>query len=101
MAEFFRQGVAIDGDNNPVPENFPTEGETTAGTGNCRREGIICPQKAGNLQNSFTSFRHYLHDAVLRMSLLQLFLIMFPDDYIEQVLINETNKGLRVPMYLQ
>ena len=35
------------------------------------------------------------------MSLLQLFLVMFPEDYIEKVLIPDTNKGLSVPMYLQ
>ena len=35
------------------------------------------------------------------MSLLQLFLIMFPDDYLEEVLIPETNKGLSVPREIQ
>ena len=83
------------------PENVPSQGGTTAGTGNCRIEGIICPRKACNIQNSFASFIHYFHDAVLRMSLLQLFLIMFPEDYLEQFLINETKKGLIVPMDIQ
>ena len=35
------------------------------------------------------------------MSLLQFFLVMFPEDYLEKVLIPETNKGLSVPMDLQ
>ena len=35
------------------------------------------------------------------MSLLQLFLVMFLEDYLEEVLITETNKGLSVPMNLQ
>ena len=35
------------------------------------------------------------------MSLLQLFLVMFPEEYLEEVLIPETNKGLSVPMDLQ
>ena len=35
------------------------------------------------------------------MSLLQLFLIMFPENYLEKVIIPETNKGLSVPMDLQ
>ena len=35
------------------------------------------------------------------MSLLQLFLIIFPEDYLEEVLIPETNTGLSVPMDLQ
>ena len=76
MAEHCRQGIAIDDDNDPSPENFPRQGEITAGAGNWKRESIICPHKSGNLQNSFASFKHYSHDAVLRMSLLQLFLII-------------------------
>ena len=80
MVELRRQVIAIDDDNDPAPENLPRQGETTSGTGNWRREGIIYPQKTGNLQNYFASFRHYYHDAVIRMSLLQLFLIMLAED---------------------
>ena len=35
------------------------------------------------------------------MSLLQLFLVMFPEIYLEEVLIPATNKGLSVPMDLK
>ena len=35
------------------------------------------------------------------MSLLQLFLVMFPEDYLEEVLITKTNKGLSVQMDFQ
>ena len=101
MAKFFRQGIAIDDDNDTAPENVPRLGETTSGTSNWRREVIICPRKSGNLQNYFASFRHYSHDAVLCMSLLQLFLIISPEDYIKEVLIYKTNKGLSVPMDIQ
>ena len=59
------------------------------------------PCKAGNLQNYFAYFRYYSHDAILRMSLLQLFFIMFLEDYIEEFLITDNNKGLSVPMDLQ
>ena len=67
MMELRYQGIAIDDDNNTAPENVPRQGETTTGTGNWRREGIICPRKSGNLQNYFASFRHYSHDAILCM----------------------------------
>ena len=93
MVELRRQGISIDDDNDPAPENVPRQGENTTRTGNWRREGIICSRKDGNLQNSFVSFRHYAHDAILRMSLLQLFLVMFPEDYLEEFLIPKTNKG--------
>ena len=51
MEELRRQGIYINDDNNPAPENAPIQSETTAGTCNWRREGIICPQKSGNFQN--------------------------------------------------
>ena len=35
------------------------------------------------------------------MSLLQLFLVMFPEDHIEEVLIPETNKGMSESMEIQ
>ena len=101
MVELCRQEISIDDDNDPAPENVRRQGDNTTHTGNWRREGIICPRKAGNLQNSFASFRHYSHDAILRMSLLQLFLVMFTEEYLEEVLIPDTNKGISVPMDLQ
>ena len=100
MVDLCCQGIAIDDDNDPAPENVARQGETNTGTGNWKREGIIFPRKAGNLRNSFSSVRHS-HDAILRMSLLQLFLVMFPEDYLEEVLIPDTNKGLSVPMDIQ
>ena len=101
MVELRRQGISINDDNDPATENVPRQVENTTHTGNWRREGTICPRKAGNHQNSFAYFRHYSHDAILRMSLLQLFLVMFPEDYLKEVLIPETNKGMGVPMDLQ
>ena len=101
MADLRRQGVSIYDDNNLAPDNFTRQGKIASGTSNWRREGIICPRKSGNLRNSFASFRHYLHDYILRMSLLQLLLVMLPEDYLEEVLITDTNKGLSVPMDLQ
>ena len=95
------QGIYIYDDNNPAPENFPRQGETTTGTGNWRIEGIVYPRKDGKLQNYFASFRHYSHYAIICVSLLQLFLIMILEDYLEKVLIPDTNKGLSVPMDLQ
>ena len=99
--ELRHQGIAIDDDNYPAPDNVPIQGETTTNTGSWRRVGIICPRKASNLQNYFASFRNYSHDAIFCMSLLQLFLIMFPEDYLEEVLIPDINKVMIVPMYLQ
>ena len=43
MVELRREGIAINDDNDPAPENVPRQGETTTGTGNWMREGIISP----------------------------------------------------------
>ena len=83
MVELCRQGVSIDDDNNPESENVPEQGKNNNCTGNWRREGVICPRKSGNLQNYSASFRQYSPDAILSMSLLQLLLVMFPEDYLE------------------
>ena len=58
--EILCQGIAIDNDNDPELENVTRKGETTTGTGNWRREVIICPRKSDKLlKKHFTSFRHY------------------------------------------
>ena len=77
VVELRCHGVVINDDNDPAPENFTRQGDPTICTGNWSREVIICPRKAGNLQNYFASFRNYSHDTILCMSLLQLFLVMF------------------------
>ena len=65
-------------------------------------EGLLfSPHIAGNLQNAFAYLRNYSHDAILGMSILQLILVIFLEDYIEEVLITETNKGMSVPMDIQ
>ena len=67
MVELRRKVISIDGDIDPAPDNVPRQGENTTRTGNWRREGIICPRKAGNLKIPFASFRHYSYDAILCM----------------------------------
>ena len=63
MAELRRQGIAIDDDNDPAPENIPDRGaepEQVVDNLNWKgEEGIICPRKAANLPNSFAGFTHY------------------------------------------
>jgi hypothetical protein len=105
MAELRRQGIAIDDDNDPAPENIPVGGEEpqhVVDNLNWKgEEGIICPRKAANLPNSFAGFTHYSRDAVQRMSKLDLFMILFPVKYLKEVLIPETNKGLDVSLDMQ
>ena len=60
MAEIGRQGIAIDDDNDPEPENSPIQGETTAATGSGSREGIICPLEIRQPSKFFCFFQKLL-----------------------------------------
>ena len=73
IAKIHRQGINIYDDKNIATLNVPSKIDTTTDAGNWRREGNICLQKTGNLQNSFPSFRHYLHNTILRMCLCHYF----------------------------
>ena len=57
-----------------------------------KSEIIICPRKANNLQNYFACFRNYTKDEVLKMSKLDLFLVLFRVGYLNTILIPKTKK---------
>jgi hypothetical protein len=104
MAELRRQGIAVDDDNDPAPENIPDRGAAPAAAAdnlNWKGEGIICPRKSTNRQNSFAGFTHYSRDDVLCMSKLDLFMTPFPVNYLNDILITNTNKESNMPMDLQ
>ena len=99
MADLRRQGIATDDDNDPAPENIP--GPAPAPPNDqltWKSDGIICPRRANNLQNSGACFKHFTRDEVMKMTKLELFLVLFPVEYLSTVLIPETNKELDQPM---
>jgi hypothetical protein len=103
MAALRRQGIDVDDDNDPAPENVPTPGVAAVVAaaeeeGIWKSEGIICPRLAGNQPKSSAAFKNYSKEEVSKMSKLELFLILFPLDYLLEVLIPETNKQLDAPM---
>ena len=59
------------------------------------------PRRAANLQNSFASFRNYSKADVMKMSRLDMFLIMMPMNFIEDTVIKKTNEQLGVPTTTQ
>ena len=55
--------------------------------------GIVCLQHAANLLNSFASFKNYTKEDVMKMTILELFLVLFPFDYLKDIVILKlTNK---------
>ena len=54
-----------------------------------------------NLQNSFASFCNHSKADVMKMSMLDMFLIMMPMKFIEDTVIKKTSEKLDVPMTTQ
>ena len=103
MAIIFCIGITIDEENYPVTDNAPAQQQPQQWKeqkgGEVRKsEGIIWPQKANNVQNSFSCFRNYTQEEVLNMSKLELFLIFFPFGYLDTTLIPYINKVLNCPL---
>ena len=83
---------------NPVPGNItlPQLEEYNS----CRYEGIIFPRQSNNLHNTNADFNCYTREKVMKMTKLELFLILFPVDYLKEILFPESNKLLKHPMEL-
>ena len=90
-----RQGITVDDDNDPLPENTAPQspaarmyetGTWTTPRACCRRtDGFVYPE------GKFVNKRW---DQIADMSELDLFRLCFPEKYIVKVLIPETNKNL-------
>ncbi len=99
------QDVQVDDDNEPVPENIPTETGGSS-TGQIDRSIYpdgwghdgICPRQAGGHPRRGPSFKNVGPEALQTMSHASLFYLLMPCDYIKEVLIPETNKKLDTPL---
>jgi len=97
-----RQGITVEDDNEPLPENAtPAQNEAqliyesgrwTTPRACCRRsDGFAYPEG---------KFMNKRWDVIADMSELDLFRMCFPEEYIADVVIPETNKGLQRKMDL-
>ena len=102
MADLRHQGIAVNDDNDPAPKNIPDtkniplpqlEEENL-----WRSEGIICPSQSKQLHNKYAAFKNYSREELMKMTELELFLILFPVEYLKEILIPETNNLLKNPM---
>ena len=57
-------------------------------------EGIICTRKASNMMDSSSDFKNYSQEDILKLSRLDLFLIIVPVAYLQVILILETENIL-------
>ena len=101
MADLRRQCIATDDDNDTAPENIPGPAPASPNEQlTWKLDGIICPRRANNLQNLAACLMNYTREEVMKMKKLELFIVLFPVEYLLTMLISETNKELDQPMDL-
>ena len=76
MADLHLQGIVVDDDIDPAPENIPYEETQSVNDYNCKSEGIICPRQSNNLHNNYAAFKNYSREEVMKMTKLELFLFI-------------------------
>ena len=94
-AELRQQGIEVDYDNDPEPENTPQTNNTTTTAARTSEtalnwvgaEGIVCPRLARNLTDTPACFNNYSNEDIMKMFKLDLCLICFPVGYLKQVVI--------------
>ena len=94
-------GITVFNYNDLAPGNAPDQQEqhqvnVQEGGEVCKSDGIVCPCKANNIHIYFTYFWKYTKAEVLRMSKLELFLVLSPVGYLHTILILE-RKSLKIP----
>jgi hypothetical protein len=97
-----RQGITVDNDNTPVPENaIPAQNKAQQ----IYKSGMTTPRACCQRSDGFVypkgKFVNKRWDQIANMSELDLFRMCFPEKYIAEVLIPGTNKGLLKKMDLQ
>lgn len=85
--------VEIDDDNAPAPENIPdTSSNVEDIFTSCGHDGVCQRRQAGGRSNEASIFNFGGHTGV--PSILQTFEIMFPKEFLENIIIKQTNKKL-------
>ena len=93
MRDLQNQGISVDDDNEPVEENNPA-GQTVSAidwTGN-----NLCKRRMNAPGQQKARFKNIDGSVVAKMTNLSLFQLLFPMEYVESVIIPETNKKLKL-----
>ena len=71
MDDIRRQGISVNNDNVPAPENIPVPRKITLTKleedNRWRSEGIIFPRQSKNLHNTNAAFKNYYREEVMKM----------------------------------
>ena len=101
ITELRHQGIMVDDDNEPAPENVPALGEADPLPGGGRWEKPTVCSCANNFQNLTGSFTNHRWDEIADYDELQLFRMCFPEEWLVNVCIATTNMGLAKNVSIQ
>mgnify|MGYP007027707777 FL=1 len=102
IADLRHQGIEVDDDNEPAPENVPAQSEAAPLPSNGRWEKpTVCSRRANNFQNLAGKFTNHRWDKIADYDELELFRMCFPEEWLVNVCIPMTNKGLAKKVDLQ
>ena len=93
-----QQGITVDDDNEPAPENAQAL-EVGEHTGTWEKPQYCC-RRANTYSDQAGRFVHHRWDKIAEMDELQLFRMCFPEKWIVDSVIPETNKNLGTPVDL-
>jgi hypothetical protein len=92
------QGLDVDDDNEPAPENIPAEGVTIDSTANIHGQewgwNGTCHRKSAHHTDVSPQIKDYTKNHLRTLSKLEMFLLFFPVDYLENVIVKETSNIL-------
>ena len=94
VAELRQQGIEVDDDNEPAPENAQPEAAPTSQVGDWVTPNV-CPRRAdANVSNVKGSWKNNSWNKIHDMEELALFRMCFPEQWVKEVLIPTTNKQI-------
>ena len=100
IEELRRNGIEVDDDNEPAPENStPQEAPPVAGVW---EKPVYCNRRANpDISDTAGRFKNHRWDEIADYNEFDLFRICFPEDYVRDVVIPATNKNLIQNINLQ
>ena len=93
IAELRQQGIEVDDDNEPAPENAEPPPQATGDVGEWVTP-TICPRRQANCTNRKGSWKNYSWQVIAEMDELAQFRMCFPEEWASEVLIPTTNENL-------
>ena len=103
IEELHRNGITVDDDNEPAPENTaPDFAEEAVPTGGTWEKPTYCIRRANSdFSDSAGKFKSHRWDEIVEYDELELFRMCFPEGYVRDVVIPMTNKTLTTNMTLK